>query len=171
MSPYMFLSSEKELNFQEHAIPLYQKAWKKNVHLTKFKLFACLFCAFDKRSNYFYVCLTKVQTFCMLVWPRYQIICMFVLCIWPRFKLFACLSKVWASCQRLPLKNFTDSQYGYCPLAWMFRGRNANLTINHVNDETLRMVHRNLLLEVLELANQYLLGTFKTHFSCYYDQP
>ena len=62
------------------------------------------------------------------------------------------------------------SQYGYCPLVWMFRGRNANLTINHVNDETLRMVHRNLLFEALELANQHLLGTFKTRFSCYYDQ-
>ena len=77
MTSNMFLSSEKELNFQEHAIPLCQKAWKKNVHLTKvqticmfilriwprFKLFVCLL---DQGSNFLHVCLTKVKLFACL---------------------------------------------------------------------------------------------------------
>ena len=151
----------------------------------RFKLCACLFCAFDLSSNYLHVCLTKVQSICMFVlciwprfilfaclfcaftkaqtiymfvWPRFklcacllcafdqssnylhvcltkgQTICMSVLHIWPKFKLFACLSKISTLCQRLSMKKFTDSQYGFCPLVWMFRGRNGNLTIIHIND-------------------------------------
>ena len=35
------------------------------------------------------------------------------------------------------------SQFGYCPLTWMFCGRKANSRINHLHERALRIVLKN----------------------------
>ena len=53
--------------------------------------------------------------------------------------------------QRKLLKNsFIESQFGYCPLTWMFCGKETNARINHVPERVLRMVYRNNSLYCLE---------------------
>ena len=52
------------------------------------------------------------------------------------------------------LKAFVESQFGYCPLTWMFHGRRANSKINHIHERALRIVYKNNVLlfeELLEL--------------------
>ena len=41
------------------------------------------------------------------------------------------------------MKSFIESQFGYCPLTWMFCGRKTNARINHVHERALRIVYRN----------------------------
>ena len=41
---------------------------------------------------------------------------------------------------RTLMKSFTESQFGYCPLAWMFCGRKASNRINHLHERALRIV-------------------------------
>ena len=43
------------------------------------------------------------------------------------------------------MKRFIESQFGYCPLTWMFCGRKTNARINHVHGRALRIVYRNSL--------------------------
>ena len=43
--------------------------------------------------------------------------------------------------RRLLMKTFIDSQFGYCPLIWMFHGRIANRKINHLHERSLRIVY------------------------------
>ena len=40
------------------------------------------------------------------------------------------------------MKSFIESQFGYCPLTWMFCGRKTNAKINHVHERALRIVYR-----------------------------
>ena len=39
------------------------------------------------------------------------------------------------------MKAFIESQFGYCPLVWMFCGRQTNARINHIHERTLRAVY------------------------------
>ena len=39
------------------------------------------------------------------------------------------------------MKAFIESQFGYCPLVWMFRGRLNNAKINHIHVRALRAVY------------------------------
>ena len=44
------------------------------------------------------------------------------------------------------LKAFVKSQFGYCPLTWVFHGRTENSKINHILERSLRIVDRNNIL-------------------------
>ena len=39
------------------------------------------------------------------------------------------------------MKDFIESQFGYCPLVWMFCGRQTNARINHIYEKALRAVY------------------------------
>ena len=56
------------------------------------------------------------------------------------------------------MKSFIESQFGYCPLTWMFCGRKTNARLNHVHERTLRIVYRNNSLcfdELLKIDKSY----------------
>ena len=38
--------------------------------------------------------------------------------------------------------SFKRSQFGYCPLTWMFHSRKANAKINHIHERALRIVYK-----------------------------
>ena len=40
------------------------------------------------------------------------------------------------------MKSFIESQFGYCPLTWMFCGRTTNAKTNHVHERALRILYR-----------------------------
>ena len=44
--------------------------------------------------------------------------------------------------RRLLLRSFVEAQFGYCPLVWMFHGREINRKINHIHERSLRIVYR-----------------------------
>ena len=62
---------------------------------------------------------------------------------------------------KILFKAFVESQFGYCPLTWMFRGRRANSKINHINERALCIVHKNNVLSFEELSE--LDKSFKIH--------
>ena len=39
------------------------------------------------------------------------------------------------------MKAFIESQFGYCPLVWMFHSRNLNNKINRIHERTLRITY------------------------------
>ena len=41
------------------------------------------------------------------------------------------------------MKAFVGSQFGYCPLIWMFHGRILNNKINKLHERALRLVYKN----------------------------
>ena len=54
------------------------------------------------------------------------------------------------------MKAFIESQFGYCPKAWMFYGRQENNRINHLRKRALRIVYNNYestFENLLELGN------------------
>ena len=44
--------------------------------------------------------------------------------------------------KRICLKTFIESQFGYCPLIWMFYSRRVNDKINHLHELSLRIVYK-----------------------------
>ena len=40
------------------------------------------------------------------------------------------------------MKAFIESQFGYCPLIWMFHSRGVNNKINHLHERSLRIVFK-----------------------------
>ena len=44
--------------------------------------------------------------------------------------------------RRILLKTFIESQFGYCPLIWMFHSRRVNNKINHLHEHSLRIVYK-----------------------------
>ena len=44
--------------------------------------------------------------------------------------------------KRILLKAFLESQFGYCPLTWMFHRRKANNKINYIHERALRILHK-----------------------------
>ena len=40
------------------------------------------------------------------------------------------------------MKSFVLSQFGYCPLMWMFHSRHLNNHINRLHERSLRIVYR-----------------------------
>ena len=63
--------------------------------------------------------------------------------------------------RKILLKAFVESQFGYCPLTWMFHGRRANSKINHIRERALRIVYKNNVLSFEELLE--LDKSFKIH--------
>ena len=66
--------------------------------------------------------------------------------------------------RKILLKAFVESQFGYCPLTWMFHGRRANSKINNIHERALRIVYKNNVLSfdkyIIEIFN-HLLSLFK----------
>ena len=61
----------------------------------------------------------------------------------------------------LILKAFVESQFGYCPLVWMFHSRAVNNCINRLHERTLRLVYRDSQLTFKELLRKD--DSFKIH--------
>ena len=40
------------------------------------------------------------------------------------------------------MRAFISSQFGYCPLVWMFHSRRLNNRINNIHERALRLVYR-----------------------------
>ena len=62
---------------------------------------------------------------------------------------------------RLIMKAFIESQFGYCPLVWMFHNRTINNRINILHDKALRLVYNEPNLSFEELLN--LDNSFTVH--------
>ena len=43
--------------------------------------------------------------------------------------------------RRLVMKSFVNSQFGYCPLIWIFHNRTLNDRISRIHERTLRLVY------------------------------
>ena len=43
--------------------------------------------------------------------------------------------------KRVIMKAFTESQFGYCPLVWMFNSRSLNNKINRIHERALRITY------------------------------
>ena len=54
------------------------------------------------------------------------------------------------------MKASIESEFGYCPLLWMFCGRKTNARINHIHDRALRVVYND------ESPFEELLGRYKS---------
>ena len=47
-----------------------------------------------------------------------------------------------------------ESQFGYCPLTWMFYSRKANSKINHIHERSLRIVYKDNISSFEELLKK-----------------
>ena len=54
-----------------------------------------------------------------------------------RLSNFMCTNK-----KRVLMKAFTESQFVYCPLIWMFHSRGVNSKTNHLHERSLRIVYK-----------------------------
>ena len=52
------------------------------------------------------------------------------------------------------MKAFIESQFGYCPLVWMFCGRQTNARINHIHERALRTVYNDEISPFEELLGR-----------------
>ena len=55
---------------------------------------------------------------------------------------------------RTLMKAFIESQFGYCPLIWMFHSRALNNRINRIHERALRLVYKNSNLSFEELLRK-----------------
>ena len=55
---------------------------------------------------------------------------------------------------RIIMKAFIESQFGYCPLAWMFHSRKLNNRINRLHERALRLVYKDVTLSFEELLRK-----------------
>ena len=61
---------------------------------------------------------------------------------------------------RIIMKSFIESQFGYCPLVWMFHSRQLNNRINILHEKALRLVYSDNHLsfeKLLELDNSFTI--------------
>ena len=71
-------------------------------------------------------------------------------------------------CRRTLMKAFVEPQFGYCPLIWMFCGRNLNNWISHLNERSLRIIYNDYessFKELLELDNSVSIHHRNIHLS------
>ena len=52
------------------------------------------------------------------------------------------------------MKGFVESHFGYCPLVWMFCGRQTNARINHIHERALRAVYNDEISPFEELLER-----------------
>ena len=60
--------------------------------------------------------------------------------------------------RKLLMKSLVESQFGYCPLTWMFCGRKSSTKISYVPERSLRLVYRNKSLcfdQLLQIGKLY----------------
>ena len=55
---------------------------------------------------------------------------------------------------RMLMKAFIESQFGYCPLTWMFHSRTLNNRINKLHERALRLVYKDTHLTFEELLHK-----------------
>ena len=55
---------------------------------------------------------------------------------------------------RILMKAFIESQFGYCPLIWMFHSRTLNNRINRLHERALRLVYKDSHLTFQELLHK-----------------
>ena len=56
--------------------------------------------------------------------------------------------------RRIIMKAFVHSQFGYCPLIWMFHNRTLNNKINRIHERALRIVYRDKTSNFTELLQK-----------------
>ena len=56
--------------------------------------------------------------------------------------------------RRLIMNAFIFSQFGYCPLVWMFHSRKLNNRINNIHERALRIVYRDYKSTFKQLLKQ-----------------
>ena len=56
--------------------------------------------------------------------------------------------------RRLVMKVSVNSQFGYCPLIWMFHNRTLNNGINRIHEQALRIVYRDKTSKFTELLQK-----------------
>ena len=72
-----------------------------------------------------------------------------------KFSVFALLSNFMSLNQRRALmKRFIESQFGFCPLIWMFHGRIVNKKINHLHERALRIVYKDYISSFEDLLKR-----------------
>ena len=62
--------------------------------------------------------------------------------------------------RQIIMKSFIHSQFGYCPLVWMFHSRKLNNRINRIHERSLRIVYNDRKLtfdELLEKDNSFTI--------------
>ena len=69
--------------------------------------------------------------------------------------------------RRVLMKSFIESQFGYCPLIWMFHGRGLNNKINHLHERSLCIVYQDnnsSFKELLQKDNSFTVhhGNFQS---------
>ena len=64
--------------------------------------------------------------------------------------------------KRILMKTFVKSQFGYCPLIWMFHSRTVNSKINHLHKRSLRIVYNDYITLFEDLLKKD--KSFKTHY-------
>ena len=52
------------------------------------------------------------------------------------------------------MKSFVTSQFGYCPLIWMFHSRRLNSKINSIHERALRITYQDQISTFQELLNK-----------------
>ena len=62
---------------------------------------------------------------------------------------------------RIIMKAFIESQFGYCPLIWMFHSRTLNNRINKIHERALRLVYNDNTSTFSELLTKD--GSFRIH--------
>ena len=56
--------------------------------------------------------------------------------------------------QRMTFKAFTTSEFGYCPLVWMFCSRKLNSRVNKLHERALRIVYQDYGSSFTELPEK-----------------
>ena len=56
--------------------------------------------------------------------------------------------------RQIIMKSFINSQFGYCPLVWMFHSRKLNKRINKIHERSLRIVYDDTESTFRELLNK-----------------
>ena len=72
--------------------------------------------------------------------------------------LFRLSSYMTVKQKRILMKSFFESQFGYCPLVWMFYNREINNKINHLHERALRIIYKDntsTFEELLEKDNSF----------------
>ena len=54
----------------------------------------------------------------------------------------------------ITMKSFVTSQFGYCPLIWMFHSRHLNNKINSIHERALRITYQDHISTFQELLNK-----------------
>ena len=64
--------------------------------------------------------------------------------------------------KRILMKTFVESQFGYCPLIWMFRSWKVNSKISHLQQRSLRIVYNDYMISFEDLLKKD--NSFKIHY-------